>query len=69
VNGTSTVGTVKWFDEEKAFGFIGTPDGDVFVHKSGIAYGMKLAAGDSVQFDIVPDQKSGRCKATNVRAA
>jgi cold shock protein len=62
-------GTCKWFDKERGYEFLDTPDGDLFVHVSGIDFGMQLAVGDQVQFDIAPDKKSGRNKAINVRAA
>ena len=56
-----TTGTVKWFNNEKGFGFI-TPDGgqkDCFVHHSAIqAKGFKsLAEGEKVEFDMVEGAK------------
>jgi len=63
-------GTVKWFNEKKAFGFI-TEDGgnDVFVHYSAIkGDGFKtLVEGDKVTFEVVNGPKGPQ--ASNVMKA
>lgn len=53
-------GTVKWFNNQKGYGFISDETGnDVFVHYSGIASeGFKsLEEGSSVEFDVVDGAK------------
>ena len=53
-------GVVKWFNNEKGFGFISVDgEGDVFVHFSAITgEGYKsLEEGQSVQFDVVEGAK------------
>ena len=56
-----TTGTVKWFSDEKGFGFITPEDGskDCFVHHSAIqGSGYKsLAEGQRVEFDVTQGQK------------
>ena len=53
-------GTVKWFSDQKGYGFIEQEDGeDIFVHHSEISgSGFKsLSEGDHVSFDIGEGQK------------
>ena len=66
-----TIGTVKFFDVNKGFGFI-SPEGgakDVFVHATAVEMaGMRsLDEGQKVSFDIQPDAKGS--KAVNLKAA
>jgi CspA family cold shock protein len=61
-------GTVKWFSNEKGFGFISREGGDdVFVHFSAISgEGYKsLTEGQAVEFDVVDGPKGKQ--AANVR--
>ena len=65
-----TIGTVKWFNSSKGFGFI-TPDGggeDVFAHFSAIqAQDFKtLAENQKVSFDVTSGPKGKR--AANIRS-
>ena len=65
-----TTGTVKFFNQDKGFGFI-TPDAggpDVFVHVSGVQPGTTLRDGTKVSYDVGQDRKTGKSKAENVRA-
>ncbi|HUG87882.1 MAG TPA: cold-shock protein [Actinomycetota bacterium] len=63
-----TTGTVKWFSNEKGYGFIAQSDGDdVFVHFSAITgEGYKtLQEGQEVEFEVVDGPKGKQ--AANVR--
>lgn len=66
-------GTVKFFNNDKGFGFI-TPDeggNDVFVHITAVKdSGMEdLTDGQRVSFDTEPDRRGKGPKAVNLRAA
>lgn len=53
-------GTVKFFNENKGFGFITSPDGDdVFIHVSNIVGSDtgSLTEGQSVEYDTAPGRK------------
>ena len=59
-------GTVKWFNEQKGFGFVTQDDGpDVFVHYSAIQEsGFKsLNEGDQVEFEVTQSPKGPQAQA------
>jgi CspA family cold shock protein len=67
-----TQGTVKWFNDQKGYGFIQPDDGgkDVFVHISAVERaGMQgLNEGQKVSFEVVANRKTGKASAENLRA-
>ena len=66
--GTLAEGTVKWFSNEKGFGFIEREEGDdVFVHHSAVQMDgyRSLTEGQRVSFDVVQGDKG--LQASNVQ--
>ena len=65
-----TVGSVKWFNTTKGFGFIQPDDGskDVFVHISAVERaGLRsLNEGQKVTFELERDKRSGKMSAGNL---
>jgi CspA family cold shock protein len=65
-------GTVKWYNDQKGYGFI-QPDGggkDVFVHVSAIERaGLRgLNEGQKVSYELQTDKRSGKQSAGNLQA-
>jgi cold shock protein len=67
-----TQGTIKFFNDQKGFGFIQPDDGgkDVFVHISAVERaGMRaLNEGQKIAFDVVADRRTGKSLADNLQA-
>jgi CspA family cold shock protein len=66
------IGTVKWFNSSKGFGFIQPDSGgpDVFVHISAVERaGLSgLAEGQKISYEEVRDPKRGKTSAENLKA-
>ena len=66
-----SMGTVKWFNSTKGFGFIQPDNGgkDAFVHISAVERaGLNhLVEGQKIEFDLVSDQRSGKQSAENLK--
>ena len=67
------IGTVKWFNSQKGYGFIQPDDGskDVFVHISAVERSDlgSLSEGQRVSFELQRDRKSGRESAVDLKSA
>ena len=65
-------GTVKFFNEQKGYGFIAPDNGgtDVFVHISALERAglSTLSQGQKVSFDTERDRRSGKMGVANIRA-
>jgi CspA family cold shock protein len=68
-----SIGTVKWFNPAKGFGFIQPEDGtkDVFVHISAVERsGLgSLQEGQRVSFEAQSDTRTGKVAAANLKNA
>jgi CspA family cold shock protein len=68
-----TKGTVKFYNEQKGFGFIQPEDGgkDVFVHATALERAgiSRLVDGQKVSFDTELDRRSGKTAVANIKAA
>jgi cold shock protein len=68
-----SIGTVKWFNEQKGFGFIQPDNGgqDAFVHISAVERaGMaSLVEGQKISYEMETDKRSGKQAAGNLQAA
>ena len=66
-------GTVKFYNDQKGYGFIAPDDGekDVFVHATALERaGMSgLSEGQKVSFDTEIDSRSGKSAVANIQAA
>ena len=64
-------GTVKWFNDQKGFGFIQPDDGgnDAFVHISAVerAGGSNLREGQKIEYELTQDSRSGKSAAENLK--
>jgi cold shock protein len=66
-------GTVKWFNEQKGYGFIEPDSGgkDVFVHISAVERaGLRgLAEGQKISYEVQADRRTGKESAVDLRTA
>jgi len=67
-----TNGTVKFYNDQKGYGFIQPDDGskDVFVHATALERAgiRNLVEGQKVSFDTEPDRRTGKIAVSNIEA-
>ena len=68
-----STGTVKWFNDQKGYGFIQPDDGgkDVFVHITAVERsGLRgLAEGQKISYELETDRRTGKQSAGNLKSA
>lgn len=68
-----STGTVKWFNDQKGYGFIQPDDGgkDVFVHISAVERsGLRgLAEGQKIEYELETDRRTGKTSAGNLKVS
>ena len=67
------IGTVKWFNGEKGYGFIQPDEAgnkEVFVHKSAVEHAglASLNEGQKIQYEMIEDKRAGRESACKLKA-
>ena len=66
-------GTVKWFNDQKGYGFIQPDSGgkDVFVHVSAVERaGLRgLAEGQKISYEVEADRRTGKESAVDLKTA
>ncbi len=66
-----SIGTVKWFNSQKGYGFLQCDGGpDVFVHVSAVERaGMRsLVEGQKISFELATDHRSGKLSADQLQS-
>ena len=66
------IGTVKWYNSQRGYGFIQPDDGgkDAFVHVSAVERAgiSDLREGQKISFELVTDSRSGKTSADKLQA-